>query len=84
MKSIPTSPTMMVKHYFGEHLGMGMRGGETLVSRGEVNPVKPNNYGQMSHWCPSLNGYEAVVRLVLARNDVDSDKPANDGQTPFW
>jgi len=28
--------------------------------------------------------YETVVSLLLARNDVNPNKPTNDGKTPLW
>ena len=29
-------------------------------------------------------GNEGVVRLLLTRDDINPDKPDNDGRTPLW
>ena len=30
------------------------------------------------------DGHEEVVRILLERDDIDPDKPDQDGRTPLW
>ena len=56
-----------------------------LLTRGDINPDKPDNDDGTPLWWASYNGHEEVVRLLLARDDVNPDKPnSGDGTPLLW
>ena len=55
---------------------------EILLRRSEVDPNQPDNEGETPLWCAARNGYEGVVKILVARGDLDPHKSAN-GQTPL-
>ena len=54
-----------------------------LLERKEVNPDRPDKWGQTPLSCAALCGTEGVVKVLLGREEVNPDKPDNDGQTPL-
>jgi ankyrin repeat protein len=55
-----------------------------LLERDDVNPDKPDNYGQTPLSIAASDKREGAVKILLGRNDVNPDKLDNKGQTPLW
>ena len=54
-----------------------------LLSREEVNPDKPNNWGRTPLSYATMSGHEGVVKVLLRCEEVNSDNPDTDGRTPL-
>ena len=54
-----------------------------LLERDDVDPDKPNNWGQTPLWQAAQGGHEGMVKILLERDDVDPDKLDIFGQTPL-
>ena len=54
-----------------------------LLGRDDINPDRPNEYGETPLWSAAWNGHVGVVKLLLGRDNVNPDTPNNFGQTPF-
>jgi len=55
-----------------------------LLGRDEVNPDKPDKFGQTPLICAAENGREGVVKILLGCDDVGLDKPDNLYRIPLW
>ena len=55
-----------------------------LLTRGDVNPDRPDNCGRTALWWASYFGNQGALRLLLARDDVNPDKSDNCGRTALW
>jgi len=54
-----------------------------LLGREEVDPDKPDDFGETSLSHAAWFGREGVVRILLMREEVNPGWPSNDGQTPL-
>jgi len=56
-----------------------------LLARHDINPDKPDKYGETPLWDASYNGHEGVVRLLvlLSRGAIDPEQPDNNSPTPL-
>ena len=71
---------LMVESYFGHETAVKLL---LETSKAEVN--LKDNCGRTSLWWAAENGYEDVVRLLLAPGGVDVDSKDNElNQTPLW
>jgi hypothetical protein len=46
-----------------------------LLTRGYINPDKPDKSGRTLLWFAAMNGYEGVVKILLGRDDVNPGIP---------
>ena len=56
---------------------------EILLGREEINPDKPDNYGQTPLLYAAKYGREGAVKILLRQAEVNPDRPDNYGQTPL-
>ena len=56
---------------------MRMMGVKLLLEREDVNPDRPDRYGQTPLSLTARSGYARVAKLLLEREKVSSDKPDN-------
>ena len=56
---------------------------EILLGREEVNPDKPNGWGQTPLSYAAENGHEGVVKILLGREEVNSDSTDHHKHTPL-
>ena len=56
---------------------------EILLERDDIDPEKPNEYGQTPLWRAAFGGHEGVVKILLGCDDVNPNKPDNYGRTPL-
>ena len=54
-----------------------------LLGREEVNPDKPDRFGETPLSLAAYFGHEGVVNILLEREEVNCDKPDNDGRAPL-
>jgi len=52
-----------------------------LLGQGEVNPDKPDRWGQTALSFAAENGHEGVVKILLGQGEVNPDKPDRWGRT---
>jgi len=44
-----------------------------LIDTGKVEADVKDSYGRMPLWWAAVNGHEAVVRLLVGRDDVEAN-----------
>ena len=50
----------------------------------DLNLNNSDNYGQTPLMSAAWGGHEGVVKMLLARDNVNPDKPNISGRTPLW
>ena len=54
-----------------------------LLGREEVNPDKPDTFGQTPLSYAACFGHEGVIEILLGREEVNPDRLDNNSQTPL-
>jgi len=54
-----------------------------LLRQDDINPNKPDEFGQTPPCHTAENGHEEVVKVLIGCGDVSLDKPKEWDQTPL-